>query len=122
MNTAIVMLGSNTDALNNLNRAKELLSACFEIVKESSVISSKPVGKNYKSEFSNKAVILLSVETEEETKSIFKDIETEMGRTQQSKKTGIVPIDIDLIFWNDKQVHVDYDRFDFVRNCIKEIW
>ena len=121
MNTAIIMLGSNVDAEENLQSAKEKLSDIFELVRESSVVISKPNGNNYKSDFYNKAIVLLSVENEEETISIFKDIELEMGRTVNSKKKGIIPIDIDLIFWNEKLVHEDYERFEFVRTCIDEI-
>jgi 7,8-dihydro-6-hydroxymethylpterin-pyrophosphokinase len=121
MNTAIIMLGSNTNASVNLELAKEKLAVQFDIVKESSGISSKPFGIHYKSDFCNKAIKLLSDETREESVSIFKSIEAEMGRTPESKKNGIVPIDIDLIFWNDTQVHADYDNYDFVKKCVNEI-
>jgi 2-amino-4-hydroxy-6-hydroxymethyldihydropteridine diphosphokinase len=121
MNTAIIMLGSNVDTNANLELAKEKLSLQFEIVKESSTISSKPFGSNYISDFCNKAIKLLSDETKEETISIFKNIEVEMDRTPECKESGIMPIDIDLIFWNDIQVHTDYDHFDFVKKCVNEI-
>jgi len=121
MNTAIIMLGSNSNADINLELAKDQLSSYFDVVKESSTTTSKPFGKNYHADFWNKALKILSVETKEETIYIFKNIEAEMGRTADSKKSGIIPIDIDLIFWNDNQVHFDYDRFDFVRKCINEI-
>ena len=121
MNTAIIMLGSNINASVNLELAKEKLSLQFDIVKESSGISSKPFGSHYKSDFCNKAIKLLSAETREESISIFKSIEVEMGRTPESKKNGIVPIDIDLIFWNDTQVHTDYNNYDFVKRCVDEI-
>ena len=121
MNTAIIMLGSNSNADINLELAKDQLSSYFDVVKESSTTTSKPFGKNYHADFWNKALKILSVETKEETIYIFKNIEAEMGRTADSKKSGIIPIDIDLIFWNDNQVHSDYDRFDFVRKCINEI-
>ena len=121
MNTAIIMLGSNSNADINLELAKDQLSSYFDVVKESSTTTSKPFGKNYHADFWNKALKILSVETKEETIYIFKNIEAEMGRTADSKKSGIIPIDIDLVFWNDNQVHFDYDRFDFVRKCINEI-
>jgi 2-amino-4-hydroxy-6-hydroxymethyldihydropteridine diphosphokinase len=121
MNTAIIMLGSNSNADINLELAKDQLSSYFDVVKESSTTTSKPFGENYHADFWNKALKILSVETKEETIYIFKNIEAEMGRTADSKKSGIIPIDIDLIFWNDNQVHSDYDRFDFVRKCINEI-
>ena len=121
MNTAIIMLGSNSNADINLELATDKLSSYFDVIKESSITTSKPFGKNYHADFCNKALKILSVETKEETVYIFKNIETEMGRTAESKKSGIIPIDIDLIFWNDNQVHSDYDKFEFVRKCIIEI-
>lgn len=121
MNIAIIMLGSNIKTDINLELAKEKLSTYFDIIKESSIITSKPYGKHYLSDFRNKAVKLLSVETKEETISIFKNIEMEMDRTLESKQSGKIPIDIDLIFWNENQVHQDYDRFEFVRKCVDEI-
>ena len=121
MNTAIIMLGSNVDAENNLQLAKEKLCTIFEIVRESAVVKSKPQGENYKSEFLNKAIILSSDDNENGTISIFKDIELELGRTQHSKLKGTIPIDIDLIFWNDKLVNQDYTQFEFVRTCVDEI-
>ena len=31
-----------------------------------------------------------------------KEIETQQGRTSLSKQTGIIPIDIDIVVWNDE--------------------
>jgi 2-amino-4-hydroxy-6-hydroxymethyldihydropteridine diphosphokinase len=115
------MLGSNIDANSNLELAKEKLAEYFEIIAISSIIVTKPSGKQYKSDFHNEAIKVLSVDTAEETKKIFKDIETDMGRTYNSKKAGLITIDIDLIFWNDTLVHADYERFQFVKSCINEL-
>lgn len=121
MNTALVMLGSNSNADHNLELTKEKLNEYFEIVSQSSRLVTKPHGKHYNADFQNEAIKLLSDETADETKIIFKQIELEMGRTTESKKTGTIPIDIDLIFWNEKMLHEDYNRFDFVRICVDEI-
>jgi len=121
MNTAIVMLGSNVQPDSNLEIVKEKLSENFEILKQSNRLISKPIGKNYKNDFHNESIMLLSVETIQETILIFKDIEKQLGRTADSKQKGEIPIDIDLIFWNDVLVHDDYNRFDFVKRCIDEI-
>lgn len=115
------MLGSNFNTEQNINLAKEKISEYYEIVSVSSRIITLPFGKQYKSDFQNEAVKLLSDETAEDTKATLKQIETELGRTPESKKQGIIPIDIDLIFWNETQMHADYDRFDFVRKCVNEI-
>jgi len=121
MNTAIVMLGSNLDPEFNLNLAKEKIADSFEIIKFSNKLVSKPVGEKYHNDFHNESIMLLSVETIQETILIFKDIEKQLGRTADSKQKGEIPIDIDLIFWNDVLVHDDYNRFDFVKRCVDEI-
>jgi 2-amino-4-hydroxy-6-hydroxymethyldihydropteridine diphosphokinase len=121
MNTAIVLLGSNVDADQNIDAEKDRLSEFFEIDLCSSRIESEAIGENYVTPFLNEAVKLYSDETSEETIAIFKQIEVELGRTPESKKKGIVPIDIDLIFWNDNLMRNDYHRFPFVKKCVDEI-
>jgi len=121
MNTAIVMLGSNINGEENLERAKQRLSDFFEILDESSVLVTAPVGKKYKADFHNQAIKILSDDTAKEIAKHFKHIENEMGRSAQTNVQGIVPIDIDLIFWNGEQKRADYDKFDFVRKCVDEI-
>ncbi len=121
MNTAITMLGSNFNTTENIELAIEKLSEHFELISQSAILVSKPVGEKYKADFHNIALKLLSDENAQETISIFKEIEIELGRTSESKQSGIIPIDIDLIFWNENLIHSDYDSFDFVRKCIDEI-
>jgi len=121
MNTAIIILGSNSNPDQNLEIAKEKLSEYFELVSQSTRIITKPIGKNYKYDFHNESVKLLSVDTAEETKILFKQIEKDLGRTPESKKLGVVPIDIDLIYWNEALVDDDYNKFDFVKTCVDEI-
>ena len=116
------MLGSNFNATENIELAIEKLSEHFELISQSTILISKPVGEKYKVDFHNIALKLSSDETAQETKLIFKEIENELGRTPESKQLGIIPIDIDLVFWNENLIHPDYDRFDFVRKCIDEIF
>jgi len=121
MNTALIMLGSNSNAEQNFEITKEKLNEYFEIISQSSRIQTKPIGKQYIADFYNEAVKILSAETADETRFIFKQIEIDLGRTPESKKIGLIPIDIDLIYWNEKLLHDDYNRFEFVRICVDEI-
>lgn len=121
MNTAIVMLGSNFESKNNIEIAKEKLSQYFEIETQSTQLITKSIKGNYKNDFLNEAIKLLSVDTASETILIFKNIEAEMGRTPQSKISGSIPIDIDLISWNGTIIHDDYNRFDFVKYCVNQL-
>jgi len=115
------MLGSNIETDMNLKQAKEKLSIYFHIVNESPLIKSKPHGNHYLNDFYNIGIKLQSDKSMEETIVIFKNIEIELGRTLESKNEGVIPIDIDMIFWNEYQVHQDYDRFYFVKECVDNI-
>ncbi len=121
MNTVFIMLGSNTNPIINLELAKDNLSLYFQIVSCSIMLSTEPVGSHYLSPFLNIALEVQSRYMLEETKLILKRIEVEMGRTQNSKQQGLIPIDIDLIFWNDDLLHRDYERFSFVKACVDQL-
>jgi len=121
MNTAIIMLGSNTDVTKNMELTLNKLVECFEITDKSLQVNTEPVGSQFSSNFNNIALKLLSKDTIDETIATFKQIEQEIGRKPDSKLTGIIPIDIDLIFWNNTLVHDDYIRFEYVRDCVNEI-
>ena len=121
MNTAIIMLGSNTDGSKNMELTINKLVECFEITNKSLQVNTEPVGDQFPTSFQNLAIKLLSKDTVEDTIATFKHIEQEMGRKPDSKLTGIIPIDIDLIFWNNTLVHDDYILFEYVRECVNEI-
>ncbi|MDP4240611.1 MAG: 2-amino-4-hydroxy-6-hydroxymethyldihydropteridine diphosphokinase [Bacteroidota bacterium] len=121
MNTAIIMLGSNTNATENMELVLNRLIVCFEIIGISSQLNTEPYGQGFSDNFHNRAIKLISNETMDKTIAIFKQIEVDMGREYRSKLSGIIPIDIDLIFWNDILVRDDYNRFEYVRNCVNEI-
>jgi len=130
MNTAIVMLGANVNQEENLITAKNRLNDFFEILDESTILITQPIGKKYKTEFHNQAIKILSDDTAKQTTKHFKHIENEMGRSAQTNQRGEVPIDIDLIFWNGVQKRSfwngvqkrsDYDKYPFVKQCVDEI-
>ena len=121
MNTAIVMLGANINQEENLIIARNRLNDFFEILDESTILITQPIGKKYKTEFHNQAIKILSDDTAKETVKHFKHIENEFGRSAQTNQRGEVPIDIDLIFWNGVQKRSDYDKYPFVKQCVDEI-
>ncbi len=121
MNTAHLMLGANINAPINIALAQEKLGKHFILNRISSTLTTTPVGAQYNSDFLNIAVEILSFKSKEETISALKKTEIEMGRTPESKRIGQIPIDIDLISWNNIIEHADYYKFDFVRKCIDEL-
>ena len=121
MNTAMIMLGSNINPRTNMQLTVSRLVTYFDIIRESLPVITEPYGNQFSSDFHNVALKLRTIKTQEDTTAIFKSIEIEMGRKRDSKLTGLIPMDIDLIFWNNNLVHKDYNRYEYVRNCINEI-
>ncbi|MEA4981826.1 MAG: 2-amino-4-hydroxy-6-hydroxymethyldihydropteridine diphosphokinase [Paludibacter sp.] len=121
MNEGIIMLGSNCNAEENITKAKEKINDKYEIVDESTVLITLPRGKKYKNHFLNQAIKILSDEYYEDSEVFFKQIEKELGRTPEGKASGVIPIDIDFVFWNDTAMRKDYEKWDFVRICIDQI-
>jgi 2-amino-4-hydroxy-6-hydroxymethyldihydropteridine diphosphokinase len=121
MNEGIIMLGSNNNAEENITKAKEKINDKYEIIDESTVLITLPRGTKYKSHFLNQAIKILSDEYFEDSVVFFKQIEKELGRTADGKDAGIIPIDIDFVFWNDTPMRKDYEKWDFVRTCIDQI-
>ena len=119
-NEAVIMLGSNTD-ISLLLSAKSMLEDWFDVVAVSEIMQTTAIGEQYQSPFYNQAIRIKTEYDREETIRIFKKTEKKLGRTAESKKEGIVPIDIDLIVWNGEICHDDYYRFDFVKKCVDEI-
>ena len=117
----MIMLGSNTNPLINMELAVSKLIIYFEIISESIKVITEPYGDQFSSDFHNVALKLRTMETLEDTIATFKGIEIEMGRKSDSKLSGMIPMDIDLIYWNNNLVHEDYNRYEYVRNCINEI-
>lgn len=120
MNTAILMLGTNIDQ-ENLTLAKERISEFYEILDQSIILKTSPVGKKYKTDFYNQAIKILSDDTAKETAHHLKHIENEMGRSAVTSQKGEVPIDLDLIMWNGEIKRSDYEKYSFVRKCVDEI-
>ena len=119
-NNAVIMLGSNTD-MNMLLSAISMLEDWFDVIAVSEIRKTTAIGEHYQSPFYNQAIRIKTEYEREETIRIFKKTEKKLGRTAESKKEGIVPIDIDLIVWNGEICHDDYYRFDFVKKCVDEI-
>lgn len=121
MNEGIIMLGSNVNPEANINLAKDKINDKYEIIAESTSLITLPRNNKYKNYFINQAIKILSDEYYADTVKFFKQIEKELGRTENGKEEGLIPIDIDFVFWNGSAMRNDYERWDFVRTCIDQI-
>lgn len=114
----LISIGSNHNSLQNVEEALRLLSHLLIDACATKIIATAPFGAQYKNDFHNCLIsgsTSLSVTVLE---SILKRIEQKMGRTPDSKLTGIVPIDIDILQYGDDKYHLrDWQR-PYVTNLL----
>ncbi len=101
MNRVIIGLGSNHDGEKNIAAAIELLRERFPLIRISSPKYTEPEGMDGSELFLNCMAVVLTPEAPDALTAIFKQMEKTLGRTLQGKQAGVVPIDIDLLRWND---------------------
>lgn len=119
MNKALLSIGSNTNALFNLNRAIKKLQLNFNNIQFTETAESKPYGTIYKRPFLNTLAYFKTNMSKDELINCFKSIEIEMGRRPNDKEQGKVIIDIDLIKWNNEIVKPEDFKRSYVRNLLE---
>lgn len=104
MNRVVLSIGSNSlDCCNQMVAAFEWLKhilneAVFSKIYETPALNGKD--KNYLN-----AVVAGYLDEDFETaRMIMKQYERDCGRTPESKVSGSIPIDIDIVMWNDEIV------------------
>jgi len=121
MNTAVVGLGSNINPVENIDRARKLLSQKNQIIAESPLIQTAPIGLKRQGKFLNGA-LLVKTELDYPTfNQCLKKIEISLGREKTFLKSGPRTIDLDIIVWNGKILHRDFHHRDFVKKSVLEL-
>ena len=82
-NRVLLCLGSNWDKEKNMERAAEMLRAHFVFIQFSQPVYTEPIDCPLSTTFLNRVAVLYS-------------------RKPEDKSCGRVPIDIDLLQWNDQ--------------------
>ena len=121
MNSAIIGLGSNIDAPQNILKAKTVLAEQFEIMKESVFVTTKSVGYPQQANFINGAVLLKTSLDLSQVKKTLKIIESQLGRRPSPDKFGPRIIDLDIIVWNDQVIDQDFYYREYLRKSILEL-
>jgi 2-amino-4-hydroxy-6-hydroxymethyldihydropteridine diphosphokinase len=100
---AYLCLGSNLgEREENLRQALTLLSLKVNLDEVSSIYESEPVGYKEQPLFLNLVCRLTTNLPPEELLHLAKDIETKMGRVPSKQINSPRPIDIDILFYNNK--------------------
>jgi len=111
MNRVIIGIGSNFDKKRNIEKAIDALRKTkgIEYIGFSQFIETKSIDFPGP-DFLNGIALFDSPLSFDELNAKLKDIETQMGRTAEDKKAGIVRIDIDIIIYNGEKYKDDYKR------------
>ena len=121
MNRVIIGLGSNINPGRNISKAKKLLAEKFRLLKESRVLTTKPVGITDQADFHNGAVLIETPLTRTKLKAELKKIEKALGRQPSKFKSGPRTIDLDIQVWNNRIVDKDFHERDFLRKTVQEL-
>lgn len=99
-NTVIVCIGSNTpDRQGNIRRALEAFNSVGHVTAESSIYEN-PADNGSDAAYLNAVACIRTDMNEAELSRFIASLEKEAGRTPQSKPSGIMPLDIDVVIVN----------------------
>lgn len=101
--TCLLCMGSNLDARLHLKNAEESLQRLFPGIEWGEIVETQPERISNPQPFLNRAARIHTSLAMTEVRSLLKEIEQTNGRTPQSKEEGRIPLDIDLLTY-DQQV------------------
>lgn len=101
-NRIILCLGSNLDKEKNIELADRELRARFDFIIFSEPVYTESIDCPIPSLFLNQVVFAYSPDGIEDIQKDLKEIERLLGRKSQDKFSGYVPVDIDLLQWNEQ--------------------
>lgn len=121
INIAVIGVGSNINASENIPRMLEILGRKVEILKVSQMIQTKPIGIINQPDYTNGAVKIATPLERYALKQVLMGIEDELGRDRTAAKFGPRTMDLDLVVWNGRIIDRDYYTRDFLRRSVQEV-
>lgn len=111
MNILTISIGSNSnDKEKQINNCLLWIKAHFDFIAVSDIYKS-PAANGKDPDYMNAVAIIKSEESHQNLVKNFKDYESSCGRTSDSKGKGEIPIDLDIVIWNDKIIrNKDYNQ------------
>lgn len=121
INEAVIALGSNIDARENIGKAFSILQSCFQLLKKAGPLRTSPIGISDQPDFLNATAMIRTNLSRDEVVVYLKIMEDEMGRDRSRPKYGPREIDLDLLIWNGQIVDDDYYERDFLRQLVSDL-
>ncbi len=121
MNQAIIAAGSNIEPDKNIAKAREILAKDFELVAETDIVSTKPIGYTRQADFLNGAFLIRTDLRLGPLRQHLKKIEDTLGRRRTILKFGPRTVDLDIVVWNDKLLDPDFYERDYLKKAVLEL-
>ena len=117
----IIGLGSNQNPEKHLVMAKHYLESAFEDIDFSYPMWTDPIDMPNSAKFLNMVGVGYCHVCEEGVLHALKDIERRCGRIRPSGRLGVIPLDADLLFYEDHFCHEkDWER-DYIQKLVQEL-
>lgn len=122
MNTALISLASNSpDKREQMEQAFAELRAMGIVARSSSIYEMAPYGNPRHPNYLNAVACIRTAAEYPVLYDTLKEMERAHGRTPQSKLSGEIPLDIDIVVWNGETLRPqDYER-DYFKTGLHEI-
>lgn len=121
MHRVVLSLAANRFQKSNLAKARRCLGELLTEVSYTSEQWTEPLSSSRRELYLNQLAEGQTTLTLDELNQRLKTIETSFGRTPQKRSLGIVPIDIDILLYDDQRLHErDWQR-PYVTNLLGEL-
>ena len=121
MNVAAIGVGSNIDARRAIAKARELLTLEQTFLKESSFVTTSPIGASPQPDYLNGAFLVSTKLDRNSFRRYLKRLESRLGRVRTGDAYGPRTIDLDIVVWNGRIVNDDFHEREFVSNAVREL-
>ena len=121
MHRVYIGMGSNTpDATKQMCDAIDWLMTQLDEVASSDVYSTPPLS-GIGADYLNAVATGLTAMNCDQLNLLLKDYERQAGRTPQSKLSGQVPIDLDIVVWDGTVVREKDFSYDFFQRGYQQL-
>lgn len=121
INKGILVLGSNFRKEEKIEKARKALQSLFPDICFAEAVYTKPVDCNCTENFLNQVAAITTGHSQEQVCCLLKEIECSLGRTPGDKAKCQIPIDIDLVMWNNSILKpADLSR-EYIHRGIEEL-
>lgn len=122
MNWALICLGSNTpEGEANIETCLEFIRIRANYYAASQIYQTEPEGEHRHAKYKNCVVQIFTTEPHEIWERRFKMLEQQLGRDQVARSQGVVPIDLDIISWNEEVIRPTELKKEYLRLGLAEL-